>query len=150
MFSLAYRLAGESVVPVKELPAANGKQFEIGEPVFLNSGLVDNMIHSTDGNFIGYCNRKIDSDTDEGDPVPVVLALSDVVMSVPFDQSAGQTKDELEDSDIGSGFHVKDGDNKLLDLDNTTNPPVVVIDYNNDEGIAYVKRSSTKSNAVVL
>jgi len=145
MFRFAYREGGDCVAPVKEYPAAASKTFTKGETVNLESGLLDNGAPA-DSAFVGVVNETISSATSEGDPVEVVLALEDVVFKVDY---TGTSKTSLTNADIGTAFDLDASDGKKINLDDTTGGAWVVVGFDNDEGVAYVKLDASKRAAVL-
>jgi len=144
-FHFAYREGGDCVAPVKEYPAAGSKTFVKGEAVNLESGLLDNGA-AADLAFVGVTNETVSSATVEGTPVEVILALEDVVFEVDY---TGSVKTFLTNTDIGTAFDLDSLDPKKINLDDTTGGAWVVVGFDNDKGVAYVKLKAANRAAVL-
>jgi len=144
-FRFAYREGGDCVAPVKEYPAAGSKTFTKGEAVNLALGLLGNGAPAGTA-FVGIANETISSATTEGDPVEVILALEDVVFEVDY---TGSLKTSLTNADIGTVFDLDGGDPKKINLDDTTGGAWVVVGFDNDKGVAYVKLNAASRAAIL-
>lgn len=143
-FQFAYR--GVTGIPrIKELPAAGSKTFTKGEPVNLESGLLDNGA-AADSAFVGVVNETVSTSTTEGDSVEVILGDDETIFKVDY---TGSSKTSLTNGDIGTAFDLSSGDNEKIDLDDSSDGAWVVVDYDNDNDVGYVKLLGTKRADIV-
>jgi len=144
-FQYSHRTGGDSVIPIKEFPSTENKTYVKGYTAALSSGLITNG-GAADTAIVGVVQETIATATTAGDPVKVILALSDVIFKV--DYVAG-SKTSLTDADIGTAFDLKSTALNKIDLDDTTDGAWVVVDYDNTAGVAWVKCLAAKKSLVV-
>ena len=146
MFKYLKREGGDPFAPVREYPGGASETFIKGDPVNMESGLLDPGV-AADTAIVGICNEDIVLGAgDAGDMVEVILALPDVLFEV--DYTAG-SKTALADADIGTAFDLAAADPSNIDLDDVTGGAWVVVGYDNDRDVAIVRLLAAKRAAVV-
>lgn len=145
MFQFAYREGGSGVPVIKLFPITASEVLSKGEPVNLESGLLDAGA-AADTEFVGICNHA-NAEAAAGDLMEVILCDNNTVFKVDYITG---NKTSLADSDIGTAFDLDSTDNTSIDLDDTTGGAWVIVDYDNDLGVAFVKCLSSKRADVVI
>ena len=129
-FEFAYQLGYGAEPKVRTFTA--GDAVAQGLPVKISSQKI--VVADSGDDVIGISASKAGAD---GDDIGVIIS-PDALYWVPVDTSAGQTKDDVDEDDIGSGFDYDTSDKGLVDLDTTTNQDVIVVDFKKDGELALV------------
>ncbi len=136
-FKFKYRLIGPADPQYRTFDVADGQDISEGDLVKLVSGEVQKA--ASGDTILGVATHDAPYTASGPNPesitkVKVLLAL-DCVFEVPY---LGSVKTSLTDGDIGSNFDLEGTSADQIDLDDTANGDVKVVDYDNDDDVALV------------